>query len=150
MKAITVYETNGMRFDKREDAIAYEKFCNKIKSIMSQLLPRTKEIEEGTDYNKHNLDILNSCFKAFCEVCAKAIPLYGKWFIEVANGERHISHIARILGDYHYDYPILSDAYFRFSCINFENGYEFQQPYFVTHQEEFFEFMMKYGNKKEE
>lgn len=139
MRTITVYETNGKRFDDKNEAIAYEKLCKKINSIMAQLLPRTKEIEEGRDYNKHNLDTLKGCFKDFCLECAKVLPKWSDWFMQTISGERHMSHIGRLLSDNYRHYPILYDAYFRFTCIDFENGFEFQQPYWVNHQDEFFE-----------
>lgn len=138
MKKILIFETNGKRFDSYNDAVQYEKLCKKINSIMKQMLPRTKEIENGTDFNKHNKDTLNGCFKAFCKECAKQIPSYAKWFEEVRNGDRLISHMDRILSDYSSSYPILYDTYYRFQCIDFIHGYEFNQPYYVTHQEEFF------------
>lgn len=150
MKTITVYETNGKRFDDKNEAVAYEKLCKKINSIMAQLLPRTKEVEEGADYNKHNLDTLKGCFKAFCLECAKTIPSFEEWFMQTISGERHLSHIGRILDDHSHHFPILYEAYFRFTCIDFESGFEFQQPYYVAHQDDFFVFMKKYGKKTEE
>ena len=144
MRTITIYETNGKRFDDKNEAIAYEKLCKKINSIMSQLLPRTKEIEEGRDYNKHNLDTLNGCFKAFCLECAKVLPKSSDWFMQTISGERHMSHIGKLLDDNSDNYPILYEAYFRFSCIDFNTGFEFQQPYWVSHQEEFFEWKKMY------
>lgn len=138
MKKLTIFETNGKRFDYYEDALKYEKLCKKVDGIMSQLLPRTEEIEHGTDYNKHNKETLNGCFKAFCKECAKQIPNDEAMFIDVANGIRHFSHIDRILSDYSYKFPCLYDAYCRFNCIDFNTGFEFQQPYYVTHQNEFF------------
>lgn len=150
MKKIIVYETNGKRFDIESEAIAYEILCKKINGIMAQLLPRTKEVENGSDYNRHNLDTLKGCFKAFCLECAKVLPEWSEWFMQTISGERHLSHIGRLLSDNSHNCPILYDAYFRFACTNFENGFEFQQPYYVTHQDEFFEFMKKYGKKTEE
>ena len=144
MRTITIYEINGKRFDDKNEAIAYEKLCKKINSIMSQLLPRTKEIEEGRDYNKHNLDTLKGCFKDFCLECAKVLPKWSEWILQTISGERHMSHIGRLLSDYSHDYPILYDAYFRFACTNFDTGFEFQQPYWANHQEEFFEWNKKY------
>lgn len=138
MRKIIVYETNGKRFDSYEEALKYETLCEKVAGIMSKLLPRTKEIEQGTDFNKHNKDTLDVCFKAFCQECAKQIPYWEQWFTEVANGTRPLLHISRILSDYSPDFPCLYDAYFRFSCTDFNTGYEFQQPYYVTHQDEFF------------
>lgn len=144
MRTITIYETNGKRFDDKNEAIAYEKLCKKINSIMMQLLPRTKEIQEGRDYNKHNLGTLKGCFKAFCLECAKVLPEWSDWFMQTISGKRHMSHIGKLLSDYRDNYPILYEAYFRFSCINFDTGFEFQQPYWASHQEEFFEWNKKY------
>lgn len=141
MRKIIVYETNGKRFDSYEEALKYEKLCKKVGSIMSQLLPRTKEIEQGTDFNKHNKETLNGCFKAFCKECAKQIPSFEQWFTETANGTRPLSYIGRIISDYSHEFPCLYDAYFRFSCTDFNTGYEFQQPYFVTHQDYFFNWL---------
>ena len=138
MRKIIVFETNGKRFDSYEEALKYEKLCKKVGSIMSQLLPRTKEIEQGTDFNKQNKETLNGCFKAFCQECAKQIPSFEQWFTETVNGTRPISYIGRILSDYSHKFPCLYDAYFRFSCIDFNTGFEFQQPYYVTHQDDFF------------
>lgn len=142
MKNLTIFETNGKRFDSYEDALKYEKLCKKVDGIMSQLLPRTKEIEQGTDFNKHNKETLNRCFKAFCKECAQQIPndkggmFNGKVDVLIL----HLPHLGKILSDYNYSYnlPCLYDAYHRFSCIDFNTGFEFGHPYYVTHQDEFF------------
>lgn len=147
MKTIVVYETNGKRFDDKNEAIAYEKLCKKINGIMAQLLPRTKDIEDGRDYNKHNLDTLKGCFKAFCLECAKVFPEWSEWFMQTISGERHLSHIGRLLSDNSHNCPILYDAYFRFACTNFDTGFEFQQPYWANHPDEFFEYHKMYVNK---
>lgn len=147
MKKIVVYETNGKRFDIESEAIAYEKLCKKINGIMAQLLPRTKEIEDGRDYNKHNLNTLRGCFKAFCLECAKVLPEWSEWFMQTISGEKHLSHIGRLLSDNSHNCPILYDAYFRFSCTNFDTGFEFQSPYWANRPEEFFEWHKKYINK---
>ena len=143
METIMVYEVNGKRFDDPQEALAYEKLCKEVELIMSRLAERTEEIERGLAYNKHNVETLKQCLKDFCEVCAKTIPSFEEWFIQVGNGERHPSHIGRILSDYSHRYPILQTNFYRFDSSCFENGYEFQQPYYVTHQEEFFEDMKK-------
>lgn len=144
MKKIIVYETNGKRFNIESEAIAYEKLGKKINGIMAQLLPRTKEIEDGRDYNKHNLDTLRGCFKAFCLECAKVLPEWSEWFMQTISGERHLSHIGRLLSDNSHNCPILYDAYFRFACTNFDTGFEFQQPYWANHPDEFFEYSKEY------
>ncbi len=149
METIMVYEVNGKRFDDPIDAKKYEAICKEVEEIMEWLLPRTKDIEDGCNYNRQEIDIVKMCFKSFCLLCSKVIPAYKKWFSQAARGKRHLSHIGRVLSDYGNDYPILQTTFFRFRCISFENGYEFQQPYYVTHQEEFFKDMekrLKYKN----
>ena len=143
MKTIMVYEVNGKRFDDLEEAKAYEVICENVDEIVCILLPRTKEVDEGADCLKQDVDFLKTCFRSFCFLCSRVIPDWKDWFTQVANGDRHFSHIGRILSDYSDDFPVLWSTYCRFCCIDFENGYEFQQPYFVTHQEEFFEYMKK-------
>ena len=138
-----VYEVNGKRFDDPIEAKKYEKLCEEIEEIMGRLLPRTKDIEDGCNYNRQDVDVVKMCFKSFCLLCSKVIPLYKRWFLQAARGKRHLSHIGRVLSDYSQDYPILHTTFFRFQCISFETGYEFQQPYYVAHQEEFFTDMKK-------
>lgn len=138
-----VYEVNGKRFDDPIEAKKYEKLCEEIEEIMGWLRARTKDIEDGCNYNRQDVDVVKMCFKSFCLLCSKVIPLYKRWFLQAARGKRHLSHIGRVLSDYSQDYPILHTTFFRFQCISFENGYEFQQPYYVTHQEEFFADMKK-------
>lgn len=138
-----VYVVNGKRFDDPIDAKKYENLCEEVEEIMGWLLPRTKDIEDGCNYQKQEIDVVKMCFKSFCLLCSKVIPSYKRWFLQAAEGKRHLSHIGRVLSDYKEDYPILQTTFFRFQCISFENGYEFHQPYYVTHQEEFFEYMEK-------
>lgn len=135
IKEITIYEANGVRFDDLNSAIKYEDLCDEIECIMSRLEPRTEEIEDALDYGKQNIKVVESCIKDLCMLCAKIFPDYKQLFIEVANGDRHISHIGRLLDDTH-EYPILRETYFRFDCIDMKTGYEFQQPYFANHVDE--------------
>lgn len=149
METIMVYVANGKRFDDPIEALAYERLCDRVDDIVWRLTPRSESLEKGHDYYKHDLSVVKDCFKKFCVLCSEVIPSYKEWFLQTANGDRHISHIGRILSDYSHDYPILNKTLFRFECISLENGYEFQQPYYVTHQEEFFKAMekrLKYKN----
>ena len=41
IKEITIYEVNGVRFDKLNDAAKYEDLCDEIERIMSRLKPRS-------------------------------------------------------------------------------------------------------------
>lgn len=150
MKEIIVYESYGKRFDKKEDAIAYEKLNKEVDELMAAMFPRTKDVEDGLDYVKHSADTVKACFKIFCDICKNTIPLYKKVFEEVGNGVRHMSHVGYILSDYNDDYPCLYNTYHRFLCIDFNTGFEFQQPYYVKHQEEYFERIKKYKSYKTE
>ena len=147
MKQVIVYETNGKRFDDIKDAEAYEALCERVESIMSKLAPRTNDVNNGYTWGKHDPHTVQNCFRAFCEVCAETIPSFANWFIQTAENTRHISHISRILSDYDREFPILNKTYFRFFCIDFEKGLEFEQPYWVTHQDEFFSRLKVNGNK---
>ena len=68
------------------------------------------------------------------DIVSEAIPSYSKMAQECSEGIRHKSHIDRIISDY--NIKCLNNLMFRFNCISFEDGKEFQQPYFITHQEE--------------
>ncbi len=143
VKQVIVYEAYGKRFDEYNDALKYEYLYEEVEKIMSDLPPRSEAVENGTDVVKHDVSTLNKCLKAFCNICAEHITPFKQWFIDVVNGDLHISHIGRILSDYRSDFPILYKTYYRFDCIDFETGIEFQQPYYVTHQDEFFSQLKK-------
>ena len=150
MKKVTVYEVEGKRFN-REDARAYEHLCQRVSKVISVLQPRTKELEDGLAYIEHDKEVVKIAFDLFMGVCADVIPDRREWFEQVAKGQRHISHVGRIIGDY--DYPILNKVFFRFNCINFEHGYEFQQPYFASRIEDAMmdiEYRRNYLKKHEE
>lgn len=129
IKEITIYEANGVRFDNLEAASKYEDLCDDIERIMSRLNPRPKEAENGVCFVKQNVEILKSCFSDFCILCSKFFSDNEKWFVEVTNGDRHISHIERIIHER--DFKCMSDAFSRFECMDFETGYEFVSPYYA-------------------
>lgn len=134
MKEITIYQTkDGCRFDKKEEAANYETLCNKCNKIDSMLT----NIGRGLEYNEYiqqKTRVVKQAFSDFLDIVAEAIPEYAIWSEQTKNGERHISHIGRVISNY--NIRCLEKLYFRFSCISFDNGREFQQPYFVTHQNE--------------
>lgn len=134
MRAITIYQTeDGCRFDKKEDAIKYEELCDKCKNIESNLVNIGRELQYN-EYIQQDVTIVKKSMDYFMDVVADAIPEYAAWTIQVKNGGRHISHIERVISDY--NIKCLNNLYFRFKCISLENGKEFQQPYFVKHQDE--------------
>jgi hypothetical protein len=144
MKTITVYEAEGKRFDREEDARAYEHLSQRVSKVMSALKPRTEEVEEGLAYVEHDKEELNIVLSLLMGICGEVIPSYKKWFDQVAKGQRHISHAGRIISEC--DYPVIRNAFFRFMCTDFVTGYEFQQPYFAAHTEEAFK---EIENRKE-
>lgn len=151
METITIYETNGKRFDKYSDAEEYEKLCERVNDIMKQLPPRTEKVEYSEDYNEHNIKILKVCFIAFLKTM-KSIERFRDLImpndkVPFDNGIKYHAEVALFRYDDCGDYPILHDAIYRFQCIDFETGFEFSQPYYVTHQEEFFNHIKLFKNK---
>lgn len=142
IKEIKVYETNGKRFDTLADAENYDYLCNKVNEVMSRLEKRTDDVEHERAYLKHNITVLNTTLSDFCNICKEVF--YG-WdrAVEIcektSEGTAHFSHMARLLSDNSHKYPILHDAMFRFCCTDFNTGFEFSQPYYASHPEEFFE-----------
>ena len=146
MKTIIVYQTDdGCRFDKFEAAIKYEKLCKKCDEINNKFINIGRDlnyneyINIGRDLNyneyiQQDIHKVNDLFKEFMNIVSEAIPSCSKIAQECSKGIRHKSHIYRIISDY--NIKCLNTLMFRFECISFENGKEFQQPYFVTHQEE--------------
>ena len=47
IKPIQIYVVDdGTRFDKYDDAVAYENLCKRCSAIEAKLTPRTKEVKE--------------------------------------------------------------------------------------------------------
>lgn len=133
MRTIEIYETNdGSRFDKLEEAVEYERLCDKCDCINQKLGILSRDLNSN-EYVQHDPEVVKKQFKEFMDVVAVAIPDFSNIAIQCGAGERHISHIYRVIGDY--DIKCFSDLLFRFNCIDFDNGKEFQQPYFKSHQE---------------
>lgn len=134
MKTIIVYQTDdGCRFDKFEAAIKYEKLCKKCDEINNKFINIGRDLKYN-EYIQQDIHKVNDLFKEFMNIVSEAIPSYSQMAQECSEGIRHKSHIYRIISDY--NIKCLNTLMCRFECISFENGKEFQQPYFVTHQEE--------------
>lgn len=151
MEKVTMYKVNGKLFQDYRKAEEYEKLCKKVNGIMKQLLPRTEEVENTEDYNKHNLVILRDCYFAFIktictiELFKYTIPIITK---DNFNNDAKYTILDRVLRiDDCGEYSIIHDTIYRFKCIDFETGFEFSQPYYVTHQEEFFNHIKYIKNK---
>lgn len=133
MKMIEIYETkDGSRFDDKNKAEQYEVILDRVKEINSRLI----NIGRGLEFNEYiqqDENVVKICLSDFMDVVADAIPEYADWAEQTKSGERHYSHIGRVISDY--NIKCLWKFYFRLDCIA-ENGKEFQQPYFTKHQEE--------------
>lgn len=136
MEEITIYKAvDGTRFDSEYDCEHYESVIDKANNIMSRLRPND-EISSNVAIRQDS-DVVTEVKRDFFLLCAEVIPSYKRWFSEVANGIRHISHAGRVLSDYSQDFPILYKLYFRLECINDCSGIEYEQPYSANHEIEF-------------
>lgn len=134
MEEITIYKTqDGSRFDKKEDAIKYEKLCHKCDEINSRFVNINHELD-SKEFIQQNPAIVKALFAEFMDIVAEAIPDHAQFAKECGAGIRHISHIWRIISDY--NVKCLDKLMYRFDCINFDTGKEFQQPYLTAHQDE--------------
>ena len=127
IKEITIYEANGVRFDDLETASKYEVLCDDIERIMSRLNPRPKGIENGVCFVEQDVEILKSCFSDFCISCAKFFSDNEKDFIELANDNRLIYRIVNTISQSPSEF--IRYNFYRFECMDFIRGYEFQTPY---------------------
>ena len=72
IKTIQIYVVDdGTRFDKYDDAVAYENFCKMCSAIESKLTPRTKEVKEMTGYVTHNPVLFKEALTEFKELVCK-------------------------------------------------------------------------------
>jgi hypothetical protein len=135
MKEITIYQcTDGIRFDKKDEALHYDELYRKVESIMSRLNPRIGDMSHM--YVQQDVNMINSVKRDFLILCSEEMPYYRKLFLECAEGIRHISHAQYIVESSQYCDTCLHKAFFRFNCMS-ESGKEYQQPYFSVHEEEF-------------
>lgn len=72
IKTIQIYVVDdGTRFDKYDDAVAYENFCKMCSAIESKLTPRTKEVKEMTGYVTHDPVLFKEALTEFKELACK-------------------------------------------------------------------------------
>lgn len=132
-----VYVANdGAQFNRPEECLAYECYLNKTNEIMSKLKPRKDE--EGYAV-RQDIDTVKQTMKDFFDNVGK--PLVGwdlakRMMDDTAKGIRHISHIVRLFSELP-EYPVLSNTFYRFTCISMQSGIEYEQPYYASHENEF-------------
>lgn len=137
MKTKVIYiAADGKRFDSEEQCARYEILLGHVGKAMSNLFYNKEEIHKGNAF-KHNLKDIETSFKEVLDICALTIKNYSRVFLGVKNGIWQFSHALAIISDYSQDYPCLSNALYRFSCMNFTSGIEYEQPYYAKHEEDF-------------
>lgn len=128
MKTITIYETDdGSRFEDPQKAIDYEYLCSAIDQIMSNIAPRTSDVDYGKDYIKHNPLKVEFAFNSFMYLCETTYPEYAKIFQEIREDKRHRTHSYHIIEEN--DDKCMVNALNRFKCINFLTCYEVNNEY---------------------
>jgi hypothetical protein len=130
IKEIIHYVTDdGSEFDNYKDAQEYETVYQRCEEIMSQLNPYV----DGKVI-RQDIETVKKAYKEFMGLCGEIIPQH-KWVFDgVINGTIHQSHAERVLSDY--DIECLCRAVYRFMCTNMDSGIEYEQPYYVNHQNE--------------
>ena len=147
MKELTIYEcTDGTRFDYKDKAERYEHYYQLIQEANNMYLgANSRPINPGVTWRiQHNVESVKAFRKRICELAAEYIPEWKKEFLECATGERHISHAIRLVSDYNVE-MFHSNAFFRLECIDENTGYEYQQPFYAAHPDEWEKDYEKYG-----
>lgn len=139
IKEITTYEVNGRRFDKYDEAVAYDVLCDEINTIMCPLQERNEEVKNGELCITQDVEIVRTAFKKFIELCDRVFEgkYTDKFNVLIEKGRPGATSADYLISNYDYCH-IITDTYYRFQCINFDSGREYQQPFYVNHEEDFF------------
>lgn len=125
-----IYVVEGKHFNDIESAEKYNTLYETVTNLLSIL---KTEKEDGIV--KHNKDVVKGCFKLFCYICASIFSEFEEVFKRM--GDEGIlfkgSICEKVIFNHQYDYPIIYNAYYRFSCINFSSGIEYNSPWFAHH-----------------
>ena len=136
MKEITIYQCeDGTRFDLEGRAKVYETLCEEVKRVMSPMGEITHRCDIGEEYIQHDPKDVKKALHNFLVLCANTLTGWCEPLMECAEGKRHISHADYIISEC--GFKTLADANYRFRCTNMESGREYQQPYYVEHEDEF-------------
>ena len=130
MKEITTYiADDGSRFDCKRECADYENLCSRVDNIMSALRPRD---DSGRTAVRQDTMIVKQTYTELMKLCSEVMPRHERIFNECAAGTRHRSHAGRIISDYWNEYRCLAAADYRFDCIDWETGIEYEQPYYTS------------------
>ena len=131
MKEVKIYIANdGTQFDNEDACLNYEYNGKKTDFINRQLGKRPK-INTAI---KHNINI-KILWQKFLLLCiADSDYTVASFAKDIYNSKRHRSHLGHYLQRSNNS---LYDLYIRFECIDFFSGIEYDQPYYVSHPDEF-------------
>lgn len=132
MKSVTTYEAiDGARFDDYRDCEKHETGLAVVNAILADL-PAAEP--EGETYVQHDRETLLSVKRRLFElVLAKYGDSYPLWKEFDPDKVHPMSGVGRVLDDLG---GPLASAWRRLSCYNFDNGREYEQPYFALNPDE--------------
>ena len=144
MKTIEAYRLkDGTTFLDKKKALLYEFILNKCESIEERffLTPKNKPNESyciqqdktkiNDAWNEFATDVLKSYISGFDKQIEGTIGYF------VAKHLNSIENINRIVTECCSELPCVNNLFFRFLCISTSTFIEYEQPYFVTHEEQF-------------
>lgn len=135
IKPIQIYVVDdGTRFDKYDDAVAYEELCKRCFAIEAKLTPRTAEVENMTGYVTHDPVLFKEALTEFKELTCKEFNLdETRRQNMMKSSYLGTINIVYYLSDLFSNKKCMNELYFRFSCTSPETLQEFQQPYYASH-----------------
>jgi hypothetical protein len=128
VKEVTRYQSeDGKEFVDKNECEKYDMLLSNCKRINDILKPKP----EGCDFFnsgesiQQNIEDVKDFKRHIVQACSSYID--HQYVRDVANGERHISHLSRLVCDKQIS-PI-NRLFYRLECID-KNGKEYGQPYF--------------------
>lgn len=129
MKKVTYYECeDGIMFKTKKEATTYEWACERCKEIEYSLVNIEGDLHLG-EYIQQVPENVQDVFDKFVDMLMIFMP-FCRWT------ELSITGIRKHLSDTIYAHGYIYDFAKRLCNIDFENGKEFQQPYYLEHQDE--------------
>ena len=130
MEVITKFRAiDGKEFVSEKECIKYEALIISVNKIMDSLSkkPNDSSFLNGDGFLQHDEKVVTETKTRILEICKVYID--HKWIQQTIDEPKNDpSWVSRILGDY--NIKPLSDAWYRFSCMDKTNR-EWGQPYFA-------------------
>ena len=130
IKPIQIYVVDdGTRFDKYDDAVAYEDLFKRCSAIEAKLTPRTAEVANMTGYVTHDPALFKEALTEFKELACKELH-FDETRTQNVMKSAYLGNIGYYMSG---TKKCMDNLYFRFSCTSPETLQEFQQPYYALH-----------------